>query len=44
MMETVRAYFSDEGAEHRRRGETLPILVGQIWEKILRPYREETAR
>ncbi len=44
MMETVRAYFSDEWAEHRRRGETLPILVGQIWEKILRPYREETAR
>ena len=36
--ETVRRYFSDEWAEHRRRGETLPRLLGQIWEKMRGPF------
>lgn len=39
--ETVRRYFSDEWAEHRRRGETLPRLLGQIWEKMLGPFWDE---
>ena len=44
LRETVRAYFSDEWADHRSRGNTLPILLAQIWEKILRPFRGKTAR
>jgi hypothetical protein len=39
--ETVRRYFSDEWAEQRRRGETLPTLLGQIWERMLGPFWDE---
>jgi hypothetical protein len=35
--ETVRRYYSDEWADHRRRGKTLSTLFGQIWEQMLGP-------